>query len=155
MKRTVPTDPETLEWLEAKFSRKKYVARLPENEYEALMETLPHENPLPTSDSLSSIAEGPVTGIFAILSESELELLYALLYEGLSLRKAGQRLNIPKTTLARRRDEVYEKVEKLLTEDPIIQKMFKDKVERYKQANVTSSRFTVHRSAMDDPNYFR
>ena len=44
----------------------------------------------------------------------EQEIVQALLYEKLSLRAAGEKLNIPKTTLARRRDEIWKKIENQL-----------------------------------------
>lgn len=143
MKRTTATDPFVLGWLEHQH-RSKNINRLPENEYEALMETLPHEEPLPVSGFLNSFISEPVTNMINELSDYEKDILYALFYQGLSLRKAGKELNIPKTTLARRRDELYKKVEQKLEADPAIQKSFKEKTERNKKNNVINSRSNVN-----------
>ena len=54
------------------------------------------------------------------LDPDEREIVEALAYEKLSLRVAGKKLNIPKTTLARRRDEIWNKIEIQLLEHPEI-----------------------------------
>ena len=54
------------------------------------------------------------------LDPREREIVEALVYEKLSLRVAGKKLNIPKTTLARRRDAIWNKIEIQLLEHPEI-----------------------------------
>jgi len=54
------------------------------------------------------------------LSPEDRWIVERLLIEGMSLRKAGAVLGIPKTTLARRRDHIRGQLVLVLTDDPTI-----------------------------------
>lgn len=56
-----------------------------------------------------------------ILTELELWVFNALFVEQKSLRKLGNELSIPKTTVARIRDRSTEKLRKKLSSEPLIQ----------------------------------
>jgi len=54
------------------------------------------------------------------LSPEDRWIVERLLIEGMSLRKTGAVLGIPKTTLARRRDYIKRRLALVLTDDPTI-----------------------------------
>ena len=56
--------------------------------------------------------------ILTELEPWEQDIVALLVYQRLSLRVAGRLLKIPKTTLARRRDEIWKKIEKQLLDHP-------------------------------------
>jgi len=86
---------------------------------EALMEAAPYEEPwaAPTNEDKKWVLLVCESVVYN-LEEWEQEIVQALLYEKLSLRAAGEKLNIPKTTLARRRDEIWKKIENQLLTYP-------------------------------------
>ena len=61
-----------------------------------------------------------VSSALESLNEEEIWIINALLFERLSLRQAGYILQIPKTTLARKRDKILKKLEKKLSEEPLV-----------------------------------
>jgi DNA-directed RNA polymerase specialized sigma24 family protein len=87
------------------------------------MEAAPHEEPSPSYADVPSNPTKPwvlllVEAVIDGLSEEEQEIVGVLVMEKLSLRVAGKILNIPKSTLARRRDKIWKKIEKELLAYP-------------------------------------
>ena len=58
---------------------------------------------------------------FDELGEWEIWLLNALLYERRSLREIERMLDIPKTTVARKRDYILRKLKRKLENPPLVQ----------------------------------
>ena len=82
----------------------------PRDELQALMETPPGHEPaalLPESDLLDLIDN---------LDPDDRDLVNALVFERLSLRDAGKRFGVGKSTVQRRRDRVFEVLRGLLLE---------------------------------------
>ena len=94
-----------------------------ETELGALMETKPFEEPHPdweTKDKELKDLRTAVQEVFDSLSEDE-EWLYNCLVEvGLSLRFLSRVLNIPKSTLARRRDSLAQKLREGLLKHEVV-----------------------------------
>lgn len=94
---------------------------IPENEYQALMETMPHEEPKVSKKEIEEKNDKLIIAVqeaFFELTEEE-QWLYQMFVEvGLSLRFLGLVINMPKTTLARRRDELSRKLKSLLLKQP-------------------------------------
>ena len=118
-KKVLLRDPQEATWVFDLAARGNPVPKA--SEMEALMEALPHTEP-----SLSPTNEGKewialvCEAVMYNLEPDERKIVEALAYEKLSLRVAGKKLNIPKTTLARRRDEIWKKIEIELLEHPEI-----------------------------------
>lgn len=93
------------------------------------MNTAPFEEP---SDSWETVYrdEGDlidaVEEVFDALSDDEQWLYHMLVDVGLSLRFVARVLNIPKTTLARRRDELAAKVRRNLLKHEAVWRKLKD-----------------------------
>jgi len=63
---------------------------------------------------------------FESLSPEDLWIAERLLIEGMSLRKAGAVLGIPKTTLARRRDKIRLRLVDALVDSPAVRGYLRD-----------------------------
>ena len=63
---------------------------------------------------------------FETLSAEDLWIAARLLIEGMSLRKAGAVLGIPKTTLARRRDKIRLRLVDALVDSPAVREYLRD-----------------------------
>ena len=118
-KKVLLKDPQDAIWLFDIAARGHPVPKA--SEMEALMESLPHQDPLmsPTNAGKEWILR-VCEAVMYHLDPDEREIVELLAYEKLSLRAAGKKLNIPKTTLARRRDEVWKKIKKQLLSYPEI-----------------------------------
>lgn len=119
--RVFPRDPRDAAWLFDRANRRNPRVKL--SQLEALMEAAPHEEPSPTYADVPSNPTKPwvlllVEAVIDGLSEEEQEIVGVLVMEKLSLRVAGKILNIPKSTLARRRDKIWKKIEKELLAYP-------------------------------------
>ena len=96
-----------------------------ETELEAVMKAFPYEEvPQSTEELLKerddlSIA---VMETFNSLSEEEQWIYHMLVDIGLSMRFVARVLDIPKTTFARRRDELADKIRILLLEHEVVRK---------------------------------
>lgn len=94
-----------------------------DTEMEALMEARPFEEPVTdweTKDRELEDLRTAVQEVFGSLTEDE-EWLYNCLVEvGLSLRFLSRVLEIPKSTLARRRDSLAQKIREALLEHEVI-----------------------------------
>ena len=90
-----------------------------ETELEALLTSKPYEEPMESTEGLHIIQEELALAIveaFNKLTEEEQWIYHMLVDVGLSMRFVAYVLDIPKTTFARRRDELAEKIRKLLLE---------------------------------------
>jgi len=85
------------------------------------MEAAPFEQPLRSIEEREKDREDLILAVqetFMRLTENEQWLYHMLVDVGLSLRFVGTFLQIPKTTMARRRDALAEKLRELLFENP-------------------------------------
>ena len=93
----------------------------PETEIESLMMAAPFEEPLRSIEEREKDQEDLIFAVhktFMRLTSDEQWLYHMLVDVGLSLRFIAIVLEIPKTTLARRRDELATKLRECLLEDP-------------------------------------
>ena len=102
---------------------------IPETDTEALMSAAPFQE-VPDSWETIYRDEGDlmdaVEEVFDALSDDEQWLYHKLVDVGLSLRFVATVLDIPKTTLARRRDELAAKVRRNLLQHEAVWKKLKD-----------------------------
>lgn len=110
-KRVFPKDTQESAWL-FDLANKRH-PKVPSTEIQAVMEALPHTEPLRPFRYTAKF-ETPIKEALTALEDWELEIVMLLAFEQLSLRVAGRILGIPKTTLARKRDKIYEKLRKTL-----------------------------------------
>ena len=91
----------------------------PETALEALMQCSPGQEPLPSRDEML-----PLRDILADAIESleprEQWIFDAIFCRKLSLRQLSQELQLSKTHLARDRDQIKEKLQRMLLEHPTI-----------------------------------
>lgn len=116
-KREILRDPIEFAWLFTRAGAKK--PKQPETATHALLESKPHEPIRISAEERLELRE-IVAGALESLTEEEIWIMNALLFERLSLREAGYILQIPKTTLARRRDKIFKKLEKALIQEPLV-----------------------------------
>jgi|TARA_A100001391_G_C5084088_1_gene280616 DNA-directed RNA polymerase specialized sigma24 family protein len=110
-KRVFPKDTQESAWLFDLANRRH--PSVPASEIQAVMEALPYVEPLRPFRYTAKF-EDPIKDALASLDDLELEIVMLLAFEQLSLRVAGRILGIPKTTLARRRDAIYQKLRTIL-----------------------------------------
>ena len=94
-----------------------------DTEMEALMETRPFEEPAAdweSKDKETKDLRTAVQEVFDSLTEDEEWLYNCLVVVGLSLRFLSRVLNIPKSTLARRRDSLAQKLREGFLEHEVI-----------------------------------
>jgi|TARA_R110000787_G_scaffold13653_3_gene42726 hypothetical protein len=105
--------------------KQKYVGKklIPENIYESLMWARPGEEPVTSKNELEEKNDELLIAVqeaFLQLTEEE-QWLYQMFVEvGLSLRFLGLIIHVPKTSLARQRDELSKKLKSLLLEQPAV-----------------------------------
>ena len=105
-------------WLFAQFAAKR--PQQPQTPTQALIQTKPNEPILVSAQERLQLRE-VVASAMEQLTEEEIWIINALLFERLSLREAGAILQIPKTTLARRRDKILRKLRKALENEPLVE----------------------------------
>ena len=96
----------------------------PETEIESLMSAAPFEEPLRSIEEREKDQEDLIFAVhktFMRLTSDEQWLYHMLVDVGLSLRFVAIILDIPKTTMARRRDELAEKLRTSLLQEPAVQ----------------------------------
>ena len=102
---------------------------IPETDAEALMSAAPFEEPSASWESVYR-DEGDlidaVEEVFDSLTQDEQWLYHILVDVGLSLRFVARVLHIPKTTLARRRDELAAKIRRNLLQHEAVWRKLKD-----------------------------
>lgn len=106
------------------------VVSQPETKMQALMETIPHEE---TAISYEEVHEEQeqlieaVQEVWETLTDTERWIYHMLVDIGLSMRLVAQALGTPKTTFARRRDALAEKLKnELLRHEAVINHFAKD-----------------------------
>jgi len=104
-RKEIPTDPEHLAWLKETLSGKD--ERFSEEDRTEL-----HELVFDAYDTLEGI---------------ELWIINAILFEKLSLRDIQYILGIPKTTVARKRDQILKKMRDHLSQHELIQEYLDEK----------------------------
>jgi len=123
-----PTDP-TDTWREGKIqfgAKDSLFPHRASTEIEALMETPPAgAEPLASLERTAHIKELLADAIEE-LNPLERWIAERLLIEGLSLRKAGAVLGIPKTSLARRRDKIRRRLMIRLMQEPEFKEWLED-----------------------------
>ena len=97
-RKEIPTDPAHLSWLKESLSGK-------DERFSGVDRTALHELVFNAYDTLEGI---------------ELWIVNALLFEKLSLRDVEYILGIPKTTVARKRDKILDKLKTYLEDHPVI-----------------------------------
>jgi RNA polymerase sigma factor (sigma-70 family) len=116
-KKEVLRDPIEFAWLFSKANLQ--FPKQPRSVSESLLQALPNAEPIRSAEENYHLRE-VVVGALDILNEEERWIVNALLFERLSLRQAGYVLGIPKTTLARRRDKILEKLKQHLLKQTTI-----------------------------------
>ena len=94
-----------------------------ETEMEAILSSSPHQEPKESTEGLHRTQEALANAIvetFDQLTEEEQWIYHMLVDVGLSMRFVATVLGIPKTTFARRRDALAEKIRKLLLEHEVV-----------------------------------
>ena len=113
VKKEFPFDTLDLSWKNTRKPQQK------QTEIEILQEAEPHAA-LQESQEERIQLQDAVLDAFDQLDEWEIWLLNALLYERRSLREVERMLNIPKTTVARKRDYILRKLKRTLENHPVI-----------------------------------
>ena len=96
-----------------------WAQRRPENRYDAVLRSAPGVEPeesIAEQDELREILADALED----LTEEEQWIFLMLTTVRLSLRFVGRVLGVPKTTLARRRDRIIQKLQAALLESPVI-----------------------------------
>jgi len=115
--------------VDTEWSHRLKLHHIPETDMEALMVSVPFEEPSVSwegvyrdeGDLIDAVEE-----VFGDLNDDEQWLYHMLVDVGLSLRFVAKVLDIPKTTLARRRDELAAKVRRNLLKHEAVWKKLKD-----------------------------
>ncbi len=116
VKKEFPFDPLDLAWRVTSFAR----AYAHPSQVEILQEAPPYAV-LEQSQEERLQLQDVVLDAFDELGEWEIWLLNALLYERRSLREIERMLDIPKTTVARKRDYILRKLKRKLENHPLVQ----------------------------------
>ena len=113
VKKEFPFDTLDLSWKNTRKPQQK------QTEIEILQEAPPHA-PLEESQEERIQLQEAVLDAFDELEEDEIWLLNALLFERLSLRQVERLTNLPKTTVARKRDYILRKLKRALNKLQIV-----------------------------------
>ena len=95
--------------------------RVPENEYQALMETMPHEEPYEPQDGLMELRDAVMQHVEQ-LPPREQWIVNALMNEGRSLQSIADELSITKTHVWRLRNQAFKKLKETMSNDTTIRK---------------------------------
>jgi len=96
-----------------------WAQRRPDNRYDALMRTAPGVEPEESIEEQNELREILADALDS-LTEEEQWIYLMLTTVRLSLRFVGLVLGVPKTTLARRRDRIIQKLQETLMESPLV-----------------------------------
>jgi len=96
-------------------------ARLPFNEYQALMESTPLEEPREVNDDLNALRD-VVAQYVDELEPRDLWIINACMTERLSLQQIADQLGITKTHVWRLRNQAFDKLKAKMQADPDIRK---------------------------------
>ena len=95
--------------------------RVPENEYQALMETMPHEEPYEPQDGLMELRDAVMEHVEK-LKPREQWIVNALMNEGRSLQSIADELSITKTHVWRLRNQAFKQLKETMSNDTTIRK---------------------------------
>ena len=95
--------------------------RVPENEYQALMETMPFEEPVEPQDGLMELRDAVMSHVEQ-LKPREQWIVNALMNEGRSLQSIADELSITKTHVWRLRNQAFLKLKETMSNDTTIRK---------------------------------
>ena len=101
----------------------------PDTLFQALQQAAPHGEPRISKQERADLQE-VVLDALETLEPWEHWLLNALLFERMSLRQVEYVLGIPKTTVARKRDRILEKLKHELSIHPLVQEYLNDNKSR-------------------------
>ena len=97
-----------------------WTQRRPENRYDALMRAEPGVEPEESIEEQDELREILADALDSLTAEDQWIFLMLTTVQ-LSLRFVGRVLDVPKTTLARRRDRIIQKLQAALLESPLVQ----------------------------------
>lgn len=122
----ITSQPKSGHWGETnRAARKEVLYRpTPATEIQSLMETEPFEVPFRSIEEREEHQEDLILAVhetFMRLTEDEQWLYHMLVDVGLSLRFVAIILDTPKTTMARRRDDLAQKLRTTLLQQPAVQ----------------------------------
>jgi len=120
-KREFPFDP--LEGLRG--SSYTEIRGAPDTLLQALQQASPHSEPRISKEERADL-QAVVLDALEILEPWEYWLLNALLFERMSLRQVEYVLGMPKTTVARQRDRILEKLKRKLSIHPLVKEYLRD-----------------------------
>ena len=112
VKKEFPFDPLDLAW-------KVVSPKQKQTEIEILQAAEPHAALEESQEERMQLQEA-VLDAFDDLDDEEIWLLNALLFERLSLRQVERLTQLPKTTVARKRDYILRKLKRALDKHPIV-----------------------------------
>lgn len=95
--------------------------RVPENEYQALMETMPHEEPYEPQEGLMELRDAVMMHVEQLLPREQW-IVNALMNEGRSLQSIADELSITKTHVWRLRNQAFKKLKETMSNDTTIRK---------------------------------
>ena len=113
VKKEFPFDTLDLAWKNTRKPQQK------QTEIEILQEAEPHAALEESQEERIQLQEA-VLDAFDELDDEEIWLLNALLFERLSLRQVERLTQLPKTTVARKRDYILRKLKRALDKHPIV-----------------------------------
>jgi DNA-directed RNA polymerase specialized sigma subunit len=113
VKKEFPFDPLDLSWKAQGNQKQK------QTEIEILQEPEPHAALEESQEERIQLQEA-VLDAFDELDDEEIWLLNALLFERLSLRQVERLTQLPKTTVARKRDYILRKLKRALNKHQIV-----------------------------------
>ena len=117
-KREILRDPIEFAWLFDAAAIRRDIGQ-PETEIQALQQAAPHQTTRVSLEERHDLREAVVAAIGSLEPE-EVWLINALLFERLSLRDVEYVLGIPKTTVARKRDNILAKLRQTLEDNPYV-----------------------------------
>lgn len=94
-------------------------SNIPINDYQALMEAAPGDEPRETAESLAELRD-LLVAVIEMLPPLEQRIIEALFIEQLSLRECAARFARSKTTIARIRDDALATMQDLLTDNETV-----------------------------------
>lgn len=122
-------------------------SRRPSSEMEALMQTAPGKEPEPSADELLELREA-VAEALASLEPKYQKTIRLLMYEGMSLRDAGEILGYSDVHIMRIRNSAYAKMKQTLTMNIELRR-------RYEMANTwdeSATQWCTHIGSLSQPN---
>ena len=121
--------------------------RQPSSEIEALMQTAPGQEPIPSADEILELREAVAEAIESLPAKHR-KTIQLLMYKGLSLREAGELLGYSDVHVMRLRNAAYGKLKEALTMNIILRR-------RYEMASTwhqSATQWCAHLGSLSKPN---